>query len=296
VTAGTCPLCGGELIPRFIAEDRNRRISSQRFVYHRCGSCATLVLRPVPGDLGRYYPNEYYTLPPDRRSLLAKVGAERYKTELVSEFVSCGRLVEIGPAIGGFAVLAQEAGYETSVIEMDAACCRFLRDVVGVEVHETSEPVDPLRTHGPYDVIAMWHVMEHLTNPAEVVSAAAAALAPGGAIVIAAPNPQAWQFRVLGRRWAHRVAPRHLFLIPLAELASIARSLGLKVVVATTLDPGTLFWNSFGWRESLAGFARGRYLRFALRQVGSVVAGAMRPLDRREGYGSTYTVVLRRPS
>ncbi len=89
-------------------------------------------------------------------------------------------MIEIGPAIGGFAVHASDAGYETSVIEMDPECCRFLRDVIGIEVHETADPAPALREHGPFDVIAMWQVLEHLADPREVLGAAAEALAPGG--------------------------------------------------------------------------------------------------------------------
>lgn len=288
-------MCGSRTTVAFVATDRNRRISAERFSYRRCVTCRTLSIVPQPEDISRYYPSEYYHLPTDRRELLAGAEPEQYKLDIIRRFVAGGRLVEIGPAIGGFTVLAQEAGYSTSAIEMDSACCQFLRKVVGVEVHETADPISALAAHGPFDVVAMWHVIEHLRNPRQVLAAAAAALRPGGVVVLGAPNPDAFQFRIFGSRWTHVDAPRHFFLIPVDTLASAGRTAGLELGLLTTRDPGTLGWNVFGWRESLANFARGRYARYGLRLVGSVAARAMGPFDRRDRNGATYTLVLRRP-
>jgi 2-polyprenyl-3-methyl-5-hydroxy-6-metoxy-1,4-benzoquinol methylase len=254
-----------------------------------------LALASVPDDLERYYPPEYYVLPASRDELLASAGPERYKLDIVRRFVAEGRLVEIGPAVGSFAVVAQEAGYETSAVEMDAACCRFLRSVVGIPVHETDNPSAALAAHGPFDVVAMWHVIEHLENPREVLAAAAGSLRPGGVLALAAPNPAAFQLRVLGSRWTHVDAPRHLVMVPIATLERLASELELEVVLATTRDPGTIAWNRFGWRESFAGFARGRYAKQALRLAGSAATRTMAPVERRDRNGSTFTLVLRRP-
>jgi 2-polyprenyl-3-methyl-5-hydroxy-6-metoxy-1,4-benzoquinol methylase len=289
-------VCGHPVTIAFTTTDRNRRLSRARFTYYRCTSCATLTLVPVPSDLEHYYPDEYYDLPRSREELLADAAPERYKLEIIDRFVATGRLVEIGPAVGRFAVVAQDAGYETSAIEMNPACCRFLRNALGIRVHETDNPSHALAADGPFDVVAMWHVLEHLSDPRAVLAAAAAALRPGGVIVLAAPNPGAFQFQVFGSRWTHVDAPRHLVLIPIAALERLARELGLESVLVTTHDAGTIGWNRFGWRESLAGFGHGSYAKRGLRLLGSLAARAMAPFDRRDHRGSTYTLVFRRPA
>ena len=291
-----CSICDGALRFAFSTRDYNRRTTSDRFTYLRCSRCGTLTLSSIPADLGRYYPADYYGFPRSREELLAAADHERYKLEIVRSFAPPGRLIEIGPAAGAFAVVAQEAGYEVSAIEMDSDCCRFLRTVVGIEVHETDDPVAALGTEEQFDVVAMWHVLEHVPNPREVLAAAARALLPGGVVAIAAPNPNAFQFRVLRSRWTHVDAPRHLFLVPFATLARLGRELELEVAVLTTVDPGTLGWNAFGWQESLAGLGRTKYVRHGLRLVGKALAATMRPFDRHDHHGSTYTIVLRRPS
>ncbi|MHB1567564.1 MAG: class I SAM-dependent methyltransferase [Solirubrobacteraceae bacterium] len=291
-----CPLCGASVVEEFVATDRNRRLSTERFVYHRCTRCATLVLAPIPSDLARYYTAEYYAVPADRAQILAASGSEYYKLEIVRSFVPQGRVVEVGPAVGGFVAVMQEAGYEVAAIEMDPDCCRFLRDQLGIRVWETDEPASALADGEPFDVVAMWHVIEHLPNPREVIEAAARALAPGGVLALAAPNPESFQFRLFRKRWTHLDAPRHLVLAPMSEFARVGAEAGLEPVLMTTRDEGTLGWNTFGWRESFAGFSRGRYMRHALRLTGGVVGRVMAFADRRGRNGSTFTLVMRKPA
>jgi 2-polyprenyl-3-methyl-5-hydroxy-6-metoxy-1,4-benzoquinol methylase len=292
-----CPGCGSATHLRLTAYDRNRSLSDERFPYWECGSCGTLFLAPVPQDIGRFYPSDYYALPASRNEL-ARISRphEAYKIDLLRPLAARGRLVEVGPGIGGFAALAQDAGYEVEVIEMDARASAFLRDTVGVKVHETDDPATALRREGPFDVIAMWHVIEHLPDPFDALRAVAAALAPGGVAVIAAPNPEALQFRLFGGRWTHLDAPRHLFLIPVPALLEAAAALGLEVLQVTTTDAGTLAWNRFGWRETLAHSFTNRYPAHALRLLGTIPARLAQPLERRGRRGATYTVALRRPA
>lgn len=294
--AGTCRICGGTTTVAFITTDRNRRLSPEPFVYVRCSSCGTFALENVPSDLGAFYPPDYYRVPSGRRELLfAGAAAEREKLALVRRFAPLGRLLEIGPAIGGFLAVAQDAGYRAEAIEMDPACCAFLEHELGVTTIKSDDPATALAAAGEFDVIALWQVIEHLPNPKAVLEAAARALAPGGVLVLAAPNPDALQRRVFGARWTHIDAPRHLFLLPLPTLIGLCMRLGLEPLLQTTTDASARGWNVFGWRESLANTARNPRLVRALRMLGSLIALGMAPVERRGRRGATYTLVLRRP-
>lgn len=292
-----CIDCGGPTAVWHTIGDRNRRLSGEQFTYVRCTSCGLIFLPDVPEDLGRYYPDEYYRLPASREELVAASRPhDAYKVDLLRPLMPSGRLVEVGPAIGGFAAIAQDAGYEVSAIEMDARASEFLRDVVGIPTTTTDDTEQALADGGPYDVIAMWHVIEHLRDPRGTVAAAAAALNPGGVLILGAPNPEAWQLRVFGKRWTHIDAPRHLCLIPISSLERWAADLGLEVVLVTTTDEGTLGWNQFGWSETLAHSVRSVKGGHALRAVGRAVTALAAPIERRGRNGTTYTVALRRPA
>jgi 2-polyprenyl-3-methyl-5-hydroxy-6-metoxy-1,4-benzoquinol methylase len=61
-----------------------------------------------------------------------------------------------------------------------------------------------------YDVIAIWHGIEHLPDPWAVLRQCAQQLAPHGVLVIATPNPDSIQFGIFRQYWVHLDAPRHV--------------------------------------------------------------------------------------
>ena len=125
--------------------------------------------------------------------------------------------------------------------------------------------------------------------------AAAERLAGGGALVLALPNPGALQFRVLGRRWVHVDAPRHLHLIPPDVLRKRAEAAGLRQELCTTTDAGGLGWNRFGWTHTLQNLATGSFSRRVLNYAGRKISSAASVIENREGVGSAYTSVFRKP-
>jgi SAM-dependent methyltransferase len=288
-----CPLCDGPARLAFVAHDRNQGISDEPFRYARCSRCAALHLVDRPADLGRFYPEGYYELP-SRTDLERMAQTERYKLAFLREHVGAGSVVEVGPGFGVFALLAKQAGYDYTAIEMDERCCRYLRSEVGVEAIQSDRPADVLAARPPSDAIALWHVLEHLENPWEFLEAAAGNLAPGGILIAAMPNPDAWQFARTGAHWPHVDAPRHLYLIPSSTLEARAAELGLETATVTTRDPGGRGWDKFGWQHLLMRPGQSRARSAAARVAGASVALALAPLERREGKGATYTAVLRK--
>lgn len=254
-----------------------------------CGQCGVTFLHPVPQDLSAYYASGYYSIPLSVDELRATAEGDRYKLDIVLGLVQRGRLLEIGAGTGAFAHLAKEAGFEVEALEMDADCCRFLEQVVGVRTIHSSDPHAAFARSQSFDVIAMWQVLEHLPLPRETVELAAASLSRGGILVVATPNPDSMQFRMFRSYWAHLDAPRHLQLIPLEALQSRATATGLSLRTVTTSDEGAQRCNNFGWHQSLRNvFGKrrgGRRLGSALSRVG--------PLVESHGMlGSCYTAVF----
>ena len=287
-----CPQCKQDARLYFRTKDFNRKITRDIFHYYRCPSCKLIFLSPIPQDLGKYYPNNYYLIPSTIDALAKTAENERYKIDIVKQFVIGGRLLEIGPAYGSFLYLAKQSGFDTEAIEMDANCCTFISEIVGVKVIQSNDPSEPLKSVENYNVIALWHVIEHLPDPWMNLEVISRKLQPGGILVIAAPNPEAFQFRVLGRFWPHVDAPRHLNLIPQSLLTNQMQSLGLKPVWSTTTDVGTLGWNIFGWIYFFSNFTNLRYLKTGLTMIGRIVSIILKPIERLNGFGSAYTIVF----
>jgi SAM-dependent methyltransferase len=286
-----CPLCGGDSTRAFRVGDRNHEIGTQQFEYRRCGSCGGVFLANQPTDLGSYYPEDYYVLP-SLAQLDEAANGESPRLALMEPVPPRGKLIEIGAGLGIFARAAQRAGLDVTAIEMDARCCRYLEEVVGVPAICSNEPERELAELGPVQAIALWHVLEHLARPWDVLARAADALERGGILALAMPNPESLQFRLLGARWAHVDAPRHLFLIPLDTLAAQAEKLGLRLSSVTTRDPAGRYWNRFGWEYAIRSHPARRGSSRRTRIAARLLALALAPLERRGMNGTTYTAVF----
>jgi 2-polyprenyl-3-methyl-5-hydroxy-6-metoxy-1,4-benzoquinol methylase len=271
--------------------DRNRGIGNERFNYRRCLTCRSYHLADPPSDLGRYYPEAYYQLP-EVVELDRLATTEAPKLALLRPFAPSGSLVDVGAGLGLFARAASTAGYDVATIEMDGRCCEYLQRVVGVRVIQSDAPEQALAGLDLVHVITFWHVLEHLSRPWDVVEAAAERLEPGGVLVIATPNPDALQFRVLGTRWAHIDAPRHLVLIPFAALSSRAGELGLTVAQVTPADAAGRHWNRFGWEYALRGTPAHRTPTRGITALSLLIAALLAPVERRGMNGAAYTAVF----
>ncbi|WP_347258655.1 class I SAM-dependent methyltransferase [Methylocaldum sp.] len=289
-----CPQCGAPSVLCFSTGDLNRKLTNATFFYHECGSCSLIFLHPVPKSLAPYYPEGYYDLPATHEALAANAKHEAYKIELVRRHVRKGRVIEVGPATGGFCYLAKEAGYDVEAIEMDQRCSNFLRSALGIKVLNSATETEALRSLQPANVIALWHVLEHLLDPWKMLEAIQDRLSPGGIAVIATPNPQAIQFQIWGKRWVHVDAPRHLFLIPSAVLVHRMRRLGLELVELTTRDPGGVGWNRFGWVFGASNLSPISALDRPFRAIGRLIGLAAAPFEGIEGKGAAYTAIFRK--
>lgn len=288
-----CPVCGADAQPFLTSPDRNRRVDAVKFSYNRCTICQLVFLVDPPEDLARYYGDEYYRQPTlDEMQRVAD--REHYQIEMVTDRGVSGRLVEIGPAWGTFSLEARTAGFDVTAIEMDATCCSHLEAVVGVGVVQSDRPQDVLPDLAPFDVVAMWQVIEHLPDPWAVMEAAGAALAPGGLLVVATPNPQSFGLRWMRSRWPHLDAPRHLWLIPLDLLRREASHHGLELVGASFDDPGARSWNRFAWQRLFMNEMPGRTLSRLAFVLGAALSLLAAPVERRHRGSSSYTAIFRK--
>ncbi len=289
-----CPYCQTESKLYFCSKDYNRKITQERFDYYRCSQCKLIFIAPIPDELSHYYPDEYHSIPKSAEDLDAASKTEKYKIEIVQRFSEKGTLLEIGPSYGSFTYLAKKAGFEVDAIEMNTRCCQFLNEVVGVDASNSDNPIEILQHKEPYDVIALWHVIEHLPNPWLILDTVYASLKPGGIMILATPNPESFQFKIMGRYWPHLDSPRHVMLIPMALLTEKLGSLGMKAELITTKDLGSDCLDVFGWKHFFRRRISHGNMRKAVSKIGRLVAFILGPIEKIEGKGSAYTMVFRK--
>ncbi len=291
-----CPLCGAASTYALTARDRNRETTPERFVYNVCVGCGTVFMVDVPTDLSPYYLGDYYGFGPDgapvwkRNRSLQEV--ETYRAGMLRAHLEPGALIDVGAGSGGFAAAARDSGFEVTAIEMDAHCCEYLESSLGVRAICSDDPVTQLKALPAARVISLWHVLEHLRDPAVMLATAADRLEPGGVLALGVPNPRSLQFRLLDGRWHHLDAPRHLTLIPAPALVAQGRTLGLRCLGLTTNDPFGRLCNLNGWVYALRRRPAAKPTPMQVGLAAGLLARLAAPVERTGHRGAALTLLL----
>lgn len=293
----TCRSCGSHSTNKYLlSKDLNQEKDNNLFSYYLCDNCESIFLHPIPNNLGFYYGQDYPAYATNK-SICINDDLEYGKLEFIKQYVSSGKLVEIGPAAGRFLSVANSAGYNVLGIEQDIDCVDYIKKTLNLDVKHTDKPNDELlQLTADNDVIVAWHVIEHLQDLRGFAYAASQALRkPNGIIVISAPNPKAWSFKLFRQYWVHLDAPRHLTLIPVHALDDLMTEQGLERIACTFNDAVGLQLNRMGWQLSLMNMSRNKKIRKPwLAKLGRILSIAMIFLDKMSNRGAAYTVVYRK--
>lgn len=288
-----CPVCNEKADLVFKTKDWNSRVSNETFSYRRCNSCGLIFLVDIPDNLGDYYKEEYYEIPSIEK--LKKIAKKvSYQLAMVQKFIKAGSLLEVGPGFGIFAQQAKQAGFKVDVIEMDARCCEYLSQKVGVNAIKCDSPDKAIKDLPVHDVIASWHAIEHFPNPWVFLESAAKNLIPGGILLLATPNPGAFQFKILGPLWPHVDAPRHLYLIPASLLIERLKPMGLEPVMLSFDDKGAKSWNRFGWQRYLMNHFSNEWIQKIAFVLGYILSMPMNFWETGRENSSAYTIIFQK--
>jgi 2-polyprenyl-3-methyl-5-hydroxy-6-metoxy-1,4-benzoquinol methylase len=155
--------------------------------------------------------------------------ARRFYARLIMRYRRSGKLLEVGCGLGH--VLANlEDDFETYGIDVSE---------YGIEQARKNTPKSQLRVAtaeqigelpGPFDVIAAFHVVEHLEDPLAVLQECARMTTPGGLLVYATPNPEAPFAQKKGMRWHGAKEPTHIAIKPPREWLDLTRQAGYRIL------------------------------------------------------------------
>jgi SAM-dependent methyltransferase len=159
---------------------------------------------PVPDDA--VSPSTYgagYYDPWEADAGGARLRMWRRRLALLQERRPAGTLLDVGCGDGQFLAAARDAGWRAEGIEFSPegasrAAARLGRPVAVGDLARTRQ------LPGPFDVVTLWHVVEHLVDPRAMLRAAGARLVSGGLLVVAVPNldnlPMRLAYRLARRR------------------------------------------------------------------------------------------------
>jgi 2-polyprenyl-3-methyl-5-hydroxy-6-metoxy-1,4-benzoquinol methylase len=214
----SCLLCGrGGWRPLVEAPDTAPDGSGLWFAVVQCqdfGLCFTNP-RPTPGAIGQFYPDSYKPHRPprsrQRRARPADAGTwKRPRNERRAlPWHGEGRLLDFGCGGGSYLERMARQGWQVTGVDASAAAVARVRRDLGLDAVVGSLP-HPRFAAESFDVITMWHSLEHVHAPLDVLRHARRLLAPGGKLVVAVPNIDSLPFRWFGHAWYGLDLPRHL--------------------------------------------------------------------------------------
>lgn len=213
----TCPVCDGTSHEKF-KEINDHFLSKESFTLTRCKDCSFVFTNPRPeeNNLEKYYQSdEYFSHSKKKKGLITFLydAVKNYslnkKYQLISKIIPEGNILDIGCATGEFLNYFKLKGWNCMGIEPAENPRNYAIENYHLEV-KTEDALDNF-TKESFDVITMWHVLEHVPNLKERIQQIERLLKPDGLLIIALPNYLSWDAKHYETFWAGYDVPRHLY-------------------------------------------------------------------------------------
>jgi 2-polyprenyl-3-methyl-5-hydroxy-6-metoxy-1,4-benzoquinol methylase len=251
VGAETCPVCGASESRPIYPEARDS-ITLDSFRVALCSACGVAYTTPRPDSLDHYYPEKYRSY----GWLVTRVLNALYDVR-VSRWAGLkptgGSALEVGCGPGLMLAALHRRGWRVLGIERNEAVAEAARRATGIEIVATR--VESLPPDARFDLIIMFHVLEHISEPVELLRECAKRLLPGGRLIMNVPNFSSWQSRFAGSKWLHLDVPRHLVHFTPQTLGTTLEKAGLK---PAEISFSSLEHDPYGWVESTINRLTGR--------------------------------------
>lgn len=233
-----CPVCGDARIHP-VLEVKDYTVSGKIFPVWHCDACSARFTQDVPEKdaIGAYYQSDDYISHSDTKEGIVNrlyhsvrsitLASKRRLVENASG-KKAGRLLDIGCGTGAFLNAIHQAGWTVTGLEPDPGARDKATKRYGLAVRSI-EDLFALEA-GSFDVITLWHVLEHVHDLSAYVGEFKRLLAPGGTLLIAVPNYTSGDAAHYGAQWAAYDVPRHLYHFSPASMEKLLAPAGFAVV------------------------------------------------------------------
>ena len=205
MTTETCVLCGGTAWMPMIEVQGHRILNCEG-----CGLARTEYLKPVEeAPSADLYSDKYYVrqgrkpVPPAKR-----VYQQWPRVKFLRKYRQGGRLLDMGCGQGFFVARAKQKGFDATGVDVSAFAREFAKRELGVEL-VTSTMEDAKFPPGSFDIVTMWHSLEHTVDPMDTLRRIHSWLRPGGLILIEVSDYGSYDAQKMGAEWEDWSMPYH---------------------------------------------------------------------------------------
>lgn len=214
----------------------------------RCRCCGLVYVTPRLTEelIQQLYEQDYFqTGNGARRGYRDYIADQEYLVEtfrrrmpLIDRYAfTQGRLLDVGCAAGFFLQVSYTHGWEVYGVEPASCVADYARshlglDVFGGTLREAGFP------SGYFDVVTMWDVLEHMTDPRAELLEVHRVLGREGLLVLETQNITSWAPRLFGKRWVHYGNDLHLFHFSPATISRVLAETGFDLLKITAVNAG----------------------------------------------------------
>lgn len=245
-----CPVCNADKWKNFI-RTKDFFLTMEPFNLKECAGCGLIITENAPGknEIGKYYKSENYISHSDthQQSLFSTLYKSARNIMLKKKFniihrhkPFAGKLLDLGCGTGYFIHYMSEKKWDCLGVEQDKDAKEFAIKNFGANVLCPDNFLNNSENE-TFDVITLWHVLEHLHDFHEYIKKIYQNLKKDGILILALPNPDSFDANYFREFWAAWDVPRHLWHFKKDTLIQLLKSYDFKLSEILTM-PFDLFY------------------------------------------------------
>lgn len=239
--------------------------------------------RPATDELSAYYESEDYISHTDSKRTLTdrvyqviKAYSLKRKLKLINEcYPPKGRILDVGCGTGDLLSVCEKDGWKISGIEPNKKARELALTKISSQLSIKNELNELSKTvTTSFDVITMWHVLEHVPNLLEYIEQLKKMLSPEGCLIVAVPNFKSYDAAYYKEFWAAYDVPRHLWHFSEKSIRQIFGQYDFEVVSTRPLIFDSFYVSLLsekyksGKSNLISAFRTGLKSNFKARQTG----------------------------
>ncbi len=196
----------------------------------RCLHCGLIYAREMQknNDLIKHYSDEYFEPYLKTKSIHLKKRFGK-RIQEIKQYVFPGSLLDVGCGAGFFLKLAADAGYSAQGVEFSSYAAEYARQNFGLHVFQ-GELSDASFGREAFDIITLWHILEHIHDPGEFLGRVNGLLRRNGLLALEVPNIGSTAARIGGVNWELMAPEEHFYYFDEGTIRRYLKNSGFTII------------------------------------------------------------------